>query len=718
MRIPTAERQVMPQGALTESRVQSFGVQQSGMTILGNALQDTGVLRSRQEAAQAELNERALREQQRRELEDDRLTATNAMTEFRMGRQQALEESLGTVEPGAPDFAKNYNASYEDALKQAAETMPNTQAKTFFELEARQFQTQQFNEAITAEVAERQRYRTQALVDGAEAESAEIGMATDTVATWESLVPNRIDMINKSAISPKAKQAAIDASTRHFSRSMVIADGQNNPQMAIERIDSGFYHKLPGFNMYDDQLQQMRRNLESKANVKDMQLVANIKDAYNQWTAEVVYGTNAVKEMPLTDEQIKFAYGPEGYNTVKDNTATLQAVMPYMSGLALKSPEEVAKITETLKNDSSRATVWSKQVELINEKYQQILSERESNPGLALDNMTKLSLPANASMSDKLGAKAILAVDAGMPMANLLSNEEVKSTVAQITAGNAQQTERQLARFMEDLDVAGEVSYKLKSGEVVNKSIKNIVMEQMYANGKNGGGLDRKYMVAEFAKGSNYHQFFIQAIKEKDVEGLKQRLGPVAKQVSDQLKANTSFSLFRQHIDKAADFGAGELLNQLYQTVETAALLASQQGKPMTNEVVKDLIDNRYHMGKTYFAPKEVAATVSELDDRLNYLKNNMVRPNGVKIDVNINSSNAILNGTPTAENMRKNADNFVWLTDGSGDGLYMAQYLPNAGQYMPVLDKSNSRIFVPFSQLSRMEKHGRGGSAPKYRLK
>jgi hypothetical protein len=707
MRVPTYEQQQGLQQVYSQPVGADIGP--NPFQIAGKVLGDVAVFKERE----AEEAKRRLEKQQE---QDDNLWALNSMATFRQSTMQDMEQRMESMPPGGTNFAGGVNDSYEERLTAFKEMAPTKRSKAIFEASARQYQSSVFGEAIKTESQEKNRYRVESTIDAAMLESNQISTAGDTIGAWDQIALTRFAAIDGMLLSPDMKQKTKTAVATHFSKAIVLADGRTNPQEAIRRIDEGVYSQLPGFNLYGDQLEQLRTGLVAKTNQRDQVLLAQIKDSHEHWKKSMVDGDWSAPPVPISSEQIALLTPSEQIQVKHEIGSHKIAVDTLKAAPMLSIPqmnERIASLKEkvtTGKVDRLEADMAIDMAEKVRDGMIKQRSGLEgSDTGAAADAAAKLMFKDEYLRANDQTAvwamRAVVAGELGIPkhVTNLMTNNEAKALVAQIEAGGVEDTQKALDDLQQMLSSP-------KTGVVTKEGLTEsqfypMVMGQLIAN-----GLNKDYLVAEFAKGTKYRQYITQGIKGNGITDIRAEDAERVKATKEAMNTSKELNSFLTTVGLAGGPAGAEYSASIKKVITNAAVLAgaAYPGQPaqIVKDIISDVVTNQVSINNTYYVPKTNPKTGQPIDAlavdrRLKNLADGWALPKGGKFIPDISASIPALRGTEAEANAINKATNYMWVTNENGSGVYLTIPLAGAiGLHQPIVNKENQRYEIMFSDL------------------
>lgn len=731
MKVETYNSSVLPDATPRQSGPIEMGLGQ-GQAALAQGLEQLGHASTRL----------AIRKQE----EDDHLWSMNAVSAFRQQHLKQFEEAKNAAPDGADGFTEQQNNYFEGNLKTMLDTAPTKRARQLAEVQAREFQQSYFAHSLQFESAERQRNRFQLQVDGAKLESNEIDMAANPLDSYMQVVPARLKLIAGSGEDPATRQKIADAVSNHFSKTLVLADARRDPAGTLAKIDDGTYSKLPGWNLYGDQLDMLRRGVEARANHKDVGESAAIRDAINEHIERVKraeFDPNTgrmtpVPEFPFSDERVEKALGPVAYKNWKEKQRVLPIVMEIGAKIPLASDTEIQSYRRKLKTDIDSgkisAELGNAAESTLDDIIKHTMKERREDPALAAQRTAAGIFGesyTNATHADQLNARVMVQKSVfGLKdhEVRLLGKEELKSTVRKLQDMQPDEVQAYLrdlpTQINESLKAA---TFKQVAHEMFNpEKMSSLYMAELFQH----GGLNKEYMWVNFSSSQHYGNTLLKAISAKDAELAKSMPKEQVVDLHKQVETNETLNQFTRII---AASGGTSFIGSLQSLVTKAAMISMNdpskpQVKNVIDAIVHDIVDDQISLNGTYYVPKSDPLTHRPLDHKaidvqLKTMGDTWTKSDGTRFQPVINTRKESLQGSQTHidGSLNPRDGTYVWLSNSDGSGVYRAVRMMGSAQadqpgvYTPVLDSKGQRYELLFKDLSAAVGYAKANeSAPK----
>ena len=669
--------------------------------------------------------------------EEAHLWALNTMSDLRQKMLTQFEEAKNGTPDGADGFAGQQNKLYEETLQNLLKEAPNPRAKVLFETKGREFQSTFFAHALGYESNEKQRAKLQSVVDGAKLESNEIDQAANPTQVYLGLVPSRLEFISNMREDPATRAKMRDGITSHYSRTLVLAEARRDPEGTLAKIDDGTFSKLPGWNLYGDQLETLRRGVETRINSLDRSKSSVIKDAITEWKSQLLRqevdasGNIAVTKLPFSDAEVEKALGPVAYKHWKEEEAVLPVAQKYGTGMVRNSEvyaqTVIGKVREDIASGKLSATLGNQVEDYLVKQAQLISKQRQDDAAGAADETARKIFGddyTNGNRADQLLLREAAQIATfGLPAhrVRLLTNSEVKTLATDLSGMSLDQAQNYMRSMAEQLQPSGRLMVNVIGKDGSNTDAKRLstqIMEELFSYGK----LDKGFMFMNFTADTKYGNYFAKAMRVKNDEelttGLPQSLVREIKTKIDEHPELKNFSRVMRMSAGTEGAGYASVLETLVR--RTAYMTAGDASGPdassLVDSIVKNVISDQVTVNNTYYVPKQDHLTgrtldADKVDAQLKKIGDAWLGSNGQRFVPNITSANPILQRTPNFRNSVENADpsSYVWLSLSDGTGVYRAVQVRGSagvntpGNYQAVLDSNNQRYEVRFKDLEEL---------------
>jgi hypothetical protein len=669
--------------------------------------------------------------------EEAKLWSLNTMSDMRQRMLVNLEDAKNNAPDGADGFAGQQNQVYESALQNILKEAPNRRAKALFEAHARDFQNTYFAHALTFESGEKQRKKLQGITDGAKSESNEIDMAANPTEAYLRLVPQRLEFIDSLREDPATRAKIKDGITTHYSKTLVLAEGRRDPVGTLAKIDDGIYAKMPGWNLYGDQLESLRRGIEARANRQESSKSALIKDAYEEWKAQLsrkevdANGKLTPPDFGYSDADVEKALGPIAFKHYKEEREFLPIAQTYTSAMAVSDPEYAGNALKRIRSDieSGKLTagLGNRLEEYVTKAAQENETFRKKDPAAASDIAARRIFGddyLNGNRADQLLLREGTQIARfGTPAHNirLLTDDEAKTMARDLSGMSVDKAQEWMRNLEAQMQPSGKIAVNFQGKDGANTDSKRLttqVMSELFSYGK----LDKGFMFMNFTADTKYGNYFAKAMRIKDDEqlttGLPQTLTTEIKKSIDE---NSDLKKFTQVMRMSAGEAGAEYASVLEKLIRrTAYMTAGDASSPDASSLVKNIVEetitNQIKVNGTYYVPSRDHATgrpldAAKIDQQLKIVGEAWLNTRGERFIPDVRSSNRIIQGSPAqAENVNNPRDgSYVWLSLEDGSGVYRAVRLRGSsgsdlpGAYAPVLDANKQRYELRFKELPEL---------------
>lgn len=729
MKVETYNSNVSLEGP-AQSGMNPRAIGDGGMEALSRGLNQVA-----QVAHQEDMRQKHILDQQSEE--EAKLWSLNTMSDMRQKMLTNLEEAKNNASDGADGFAGQQNQVYEGALQNILKEAPNRRAKALFEAHARDFQNTYFAHALTFESGEKQRAKLQGITDGAKSESNEIDQAGNPMATYLNLVPQRLEFIANLREDPATRAKIREGITTHYSKTLVLAEARRDPVGTLAKIDDGTYAKLPGWNLYGDQLESLRRGVEARVNRMDASQSAAVKDAYEEWKAQLARkevdanGNLAVPEFKFSDEVVKKALGEIGFAHFKEEREFLPIAQKYTSGMALNDTGYASKAIKQIRMDIESGRLTAKLGNNLEEYVTKVAQEQETlrrkDPAAASDVAARRIFGEdylNGNRADQLlfrEAAQINNFKISSHNIRLLTDDEAKTMARDLSSMSIDKAQEWMRNLEQQLQPSGKFAVNVQGTDGANTDSKRMVsqvMEELFTHGK----LDKGFMFMNFTADTKYGNYFAKAMRIKDDEqlttGLPQTL---VREIKKSIDENSDLKKFTQVMRMSAGESGAEYSSVLEKLIRrTAYMTAGDASSPDASSLVKNIVQetilNQIKTNGTYYVPSRDHITgrqldADKIDKQLKVIGDAWINTRGERFIPNLRSSNSRLQDSPYQRDSvhAPEEGSYAWLTLEDGTGVYRAVQMRGSaggdlpGVYAPVLDHNNQRYEVRFKELDSL---------------
>jgi len=664
---------------------------------------------------------------------------------------RSLEEAKNNAPDGADGFTKQQNDLLESNMKTMLDTAPTKRARQLAEVQAREFQQSYFGHALQFEAAERQRNRFQQQMDGAKLESNEIDMDPNPLDAYMRIVPARTKLINGSGEDPAARQKMVDAATNHFSKTLVLADARRDPAGTLAKIDDGTYAKLPGWNLYGDQLEMLRRGVEARANHKDTGEAAAIRDAISEQIARMQRAEfdpatgkmTPLPTFPYDDARVEKALGPVAFKNWKEKQQYLPQVMEIGAKIPLVDSAQIATYRKDLKakidSGAISAEFGNAAESAMDGIIANVIKERRKDPaGAAAKTAAGLFGEAYATGTQAEQLNARVMVQKGVfglqdHEVRLLSDEELKATVTKLKDMAPDAVQAYLRALPDQLNES------LKSAKFQQAKHENFNPEKMssmyMAELFQHGGLNKEYMWVNFSSNQHYGNVLLKAISAKEDMLAKSIPKEQMVDLHKQIETNETLAQFTRVVSAASGANGVEYIGSLQSLVTKASIIAMNdpskpQVKNVVDAIVQDVISDQVGLNGTYYVPKQDPLTHKPLDHKkvdvlLKQAGDNWTKVDGTRFEPVIKTAKTALQGSQTHidGSLHPKDGTFVWLSNSDGSGVYRAVRMMGSthsdqpGSYAAVLDSKGQRYELLFKDLELISGYAKAHSTAPRRI-
>ena len=673
----------------------------------------------------------------RKQEEDDHLWSMNAMSSFRQNKLVQLEDAKNQAPEGADGFTKVQNDAFENDMRIMLDSAPTKRARQLAEMQAREFQQTYFAHSLQFESAERQRNRFQQHLDGSKSESNEIDMAANPMDAYMQLVPARLKLIAGSGEDPSTRQKIADAVSNHFSKTIVLAEARRDPATALAKIDDGTYSKLPGWNLYGDQLEMLRRGVEARVNHKDAGESQAIRDSINNWLESVKRAEfdpttgrmTPPPEFPYDDARVEKALGPVAFKNWKEKQRVIPIVMEIGAKIPLSTPEEISNSRKKFKADvdSGRisAELGNAAESTLDDIIRAVTKERAENPASAAARAAAGLFGehyTSATLADQMNARVMVQKSVFKMQdheVRLMSKEELKSTVIKLKDMAPDQVQAYLRELPEQINESVKAArFQQVAHEMFNpEKLSAQYMAELFQH----GGLNKEYLWVNFSSSQHYGNTLLSAIRAKEADLAKSLPKEQVVDLHKQVEANETLAQFTRIISASAGPDGAEYIGSLQSLVSKAAMMAMNdpnkpQVKNVVDAIVKDVIDDQISLNGTYYVPKVDPLTHRSLDHKridaqLKTVGDNWTKADGSRFEPVVNTRKTALQGSPMHKDgyLNPRDGTYVWLSNSDGSGVYRAVRLMGSaqgdqpGNYQAVTDNKGQRYEILFKDLESM---------------
>lgn len=651
---------------------------------------------------------------------DAHLWATEQASEIRRQSLEGVEQLKTVTPPGAQDFTKGVNKSYEEELSSRLESAPNQRSRDLLEMHGREFQNTLFNHAITYEAGERNRFANEQQVAGVNKESLDISKYPDMAnEIWKT----RIDAVSAQAMTPAVREANVNYTSKVFSKALIDGEGRANPAQTLERLTSDYYQKQhPWFNMDEKQLEQtinrLHRQVDSRDRAATTEVIMQVADHMANLRQGPVNAEGQITEIDkfvakdgsivwpnnMPDKLVRSSLGEHGYAAAVQEIKTYVAAAPLLA-LVKQSPIDVMqKHMATTWTPGTQGVIGEKVRTAVEQAISAEVTLRDKDPGAA-GQRTAFENDPTGYQNDTILGQFKRNIDAqvrlGIPMHKQqpASAAFAKSEAAKILGMDSNEMGQYINQLEQSL-------VNPRSGRP-DTSITNKFMAQLY-----GEHLPSSIMFANIAADTPYKSYWVQAATLKSAQDLKAAFPDnTLKEV--QTAVFSAANDFGSVIALTKGIGGNQLKAEFMETYEKAVLFAMKDSGKGAADVIKamrrEIIDGKYELNTTYLVPKRdpvtgVAYSGKQIEKDLSEILRSPTWRSGTG-DVfvpDVQSTKPKLSGTKFSREELHDATNKVWLNNSSNDGVYLAiQASRLPGIYIPVLNSKQERLEIRFENAS-----------------
>lgn len=655
----------------------------------------------------AGINE-GLRRKEALEKSDGDLWAINTMADFRANQEERFDNAKFNIDPksDAQGFARGQNQAFEDDLKVYLETAPSSYAKKAFEVAARNYQQRFFSEAMGTEASARASYRERSIQEAAVKESNSILNSISPVDTYKDIATARVLSIQGANLSPDKKNALTNLATNHFSETLVRADAAVDPKLAINRIDSGYYAKLPHWNIHGDDMAKLRASVAQMSGVRSTSLRPQINQAFDDAASrawlQAQQGQVIEVTLPFDEETMKESLGKEAYKQ-KTNAlvATLRAA-DKIYDLAHQPIETTVQQIRKWESDVTGAKAGSIDVGAESQAIAQAkraLSEeavlRAKDPAGAAEREASrlygVGVWDKMSETDRINAR--LAIQQGMfgihaSKVQPLPQSQVDSMVANFNSLPPDEVQMQIAILARQFSEPG--SHR-----------PNAVFTQVMGQLMNSG-LPKGYAFSELFNGTPYGNAYMQALRVKSSDSIAQGLD--SSKINDLRKGFSEHPLLRKFAaaasaatgEKSAEYVSAMMNEFMKVGIMSIRSAPSSTAPEIVAAIVKSTIGAKYSVQDTYYIP---------------HVNDNGTRNDPVKVVQRLEriAAERVMDDSGakfTPDNLSEadyKSPSLLWIPNEDGSGVIRATAVRGApGKYLPLL-MGTRRWEVLFQDTNRL---------------